>query len=242
MEENDMGKQPYIPLYIGDWEQDTNSLSLKAEGAWLKIIFKMFKNEKSGIYKASTKALQNLWRLNEAEVAEVLDELISSNVGEINKLEGIYEFKNRRMLKEKHISVIRTKAVQTRYKDDTNMLHPLEGEGEYDIEIIKRGAENFSKNGHSEKERVEFFKQDFLSDQQTIESACITNRVDESKLKEGLELFTTTKLNTKESKEWKSEKDFRRNFIYWIPSWLEREKKEIKKLGLSPKRKVDLDP
>lgn len=240
MIENDMGKQPYIPLYIGDWEQDTNSLSLKAEGAWLKIIFKMFKDDKSGIYKASTKALQNLWRLSEAEVKELLEELIASNVGEINELNGIYEFKNRRMLKEKYISAVRSNAVQNRYKDDTNMLHPLEGEGDNDINI-KRGVENFSKNGDHEKARVEYFKQQFLSDQQSIESTCMTYKIDEEKIRQGLDNFSQTKLTTKESKEWRTEKDFRRNFIYWIPSWIEREKKELKKNGIQSTRKTAVD-
>ena len=114
--EKKTGKQPYIPLYIGDWEQDTNMLSLEAEGGWLKIIFKMFKNGKTGVYKISTKALQNLWRKSNDETKEIINELSDANVCIIESLNGSITFKNRRMMRQKEISEIRTKAVENRYK------------------------------------------------------------------------------------------------------------------------------
>lgn len=125
------GKQPYIPLYIGDWERDTNMLSLEAEGGWLKIIFKMFAENVAakqatngvqngnkhlqGVYKISTKGLQNLWRKNKDEVEEIVNELINAKVCELEYLDGIYTFGNRRMIKDGVISKKRSKAVQTRY-------------------------------------------------------------------------------------------------------------------------------
>lgn len=125
------GKQPYIPLYIGDWERDTNMLSLEAEGGWLKIIFKMFgekmahkqatngvqneNNHLQGVYKISTKALQNLWRKNKEQVEEIIAELIDANVCELEVNGGMYTFGNRRMIKEGRISGQRSKAVSTRY-------------------------------------------------------------------------------------------------------------------------------
>mgnify|MGYP001565935886 CR=1 FL=1 len=115
--EKKTGKQPYIPLYIGDWEQDTNMLSLEAEGGWLKIIFKMFKDEsKSGVYKISTKALQNLWRKTGQETGDIIKELQDANICIIESLNGSVVFKNRRMMRQKEISIKRTKAVQTRYE------------------------------------------------------------------------------------------------------------------------------
>jgi uncharacterized protein YdaU (DUF1376 family) len=113
-----MSKIPYIPLYIGDWEQDTNCLSLQAEAAWLKIIFKMFKNEKSGVYKTSTKSLQNLWKTDTNGVQSILNELIENQICGIETGEIII-FSNRRMIREREISEKRTKAVQNRYKSST---------------------------------------------------------------------------------------------------------------------------
>lgn len=127
--EKKTGKQPYIPLYIGDWEQDTNMLSLEAEGGWLKIIFKMFKDsEKSGVYKISTKALQILWRKSSQETLDIINELSDANVCIIENCNGSVVFKNRRMMKQKHISIERSKAVLNRYKDDTNVVQPSENE------------------------------------------------------------------------------------------------------------------
>ena len=113
-----MAKIPYIPLYIGDWEQDTNCLSLQAEAAWLKIIFKMHKDDKSGIYKTSTKSLQNLWKTDTNGVQEILNELIENNVCGLEIGETII-FSNRRMIREREISEIRSKSVQKRYKTPT---------------------------------------------------------------------------------------------------------------------------
>lgn len=117
--EKHTGKEPYIPLYIGDWEKDTNMLSLEAEAGWLKIIFKMFQNGKTGVYKISTKALQNLWRKSAEDTKEIIQELIDANVCiiEINSKDCV--FKNRRMMRQKYISEERSKAVQKRYKEDT---------------------------------------------------------------------------------------------------------------------------
>lgn len=113
-----MAKIPYIPLYIGDWEQDTNCLSLQAEAAWLKIIFKMHKDGKSGVYKTSTKSLQNLWKTDTKTVQEILNELLENNICELEIGETII-FSNRRMIREREIGEKRSKAVQTRYKSAT---------------------------------------------------------------------------------------------------------------------------
>lgn len=140
------GKQPYIPLYIGDWEQDTNTVSVTAEGAWLKIVFKMFKGDKSGIYKTSTKALQNLWKVHDLiALFVILDELRDNNVCglEVENAEKVTFF-NRRMIRENEISVVRSNSVSKRYKKgstkrlqkdkkrSTKSLHPYEYE--YDID------------------------------------------------------------------------------------------------------------
>lgn len=161
------GKQPYIPLYIGDWEQDTNMLSLEAEGGWLKIIFKMWKQKNTnlqngakalqGVYKISTKALQNLWRKTPDEINEIVEELKHANVCELEYCEGVYTFGNRRMIKEAKISEIRSNAVQTRYKDTYKIAHPSEYEYEYteevytEIQLLLQEDSNYSSLSENEK-------------------------------------------------------------------------------------------
>lgn len=114
--ESKTGNLPYIPLYIGDWEKDTNMLSLEAEGGWMKIIFKMWSNGKTGIYKISTKALQNLWKKSNAETLEIIQELKDGKVCDIEQVENDFVFKNRRMIKQHYISQVRSNAAQKRYK------------------------------------------------------------------------------------------------------------------------------
>jgi hypothetical protein len=134
-----MAQVPYIPLYIGDWEQDTNCISLQAEAAWLKIVFKMFRNDKSGVYKTSTKSLQNLWKTDTNGVHDILNELIENNICDIEACELI-TFRNRRMIREKEISQVRSKAVQKRYKNPTKSVQNTE----YEFEIDS-GVESESK-------------------------------------------------------------------------------------------------
>lgn len=114
--EQKTGKQPYIPLYIGDWEKDTNTLSLEAEGGWLKIVFKMFNNGKTGVYKISAKGLQNLWKRPQSGIEEIVTELKDADVCELEVKNGVYIFGNRRMIKQYNISKVRSKAAQERYK------------------------------------------------------------------------------------------------------------------------------
>jgi hypothetical protein len=78
-----MGKQPYIPLYIGDWEQDTNCLSLEAEGAWLKLVFKLWKGESNlgkGLLSISFRAMGLLFKCSPEKTQEIFQELVENRV------------------------------------------------------------------------------------------------------------------------------------------------------------------
>lgn len=143
---------PYIPLYTGDWEKDCNVLSLEAEAAWLRIIFKMFNSGKQSVYKIPTKALQNLWRVNTEKMNDILQELTDNDICGIEREERFITFTSRRYERENAISEIRRQAVaqrkdrksnkkndtnglQSGYKTDTNHIHNTEYEYEYDNDI-----------------------------------------------------------------------------------------------------------
>jgi uncharacterized protein YdaU (DUF1376 family) len=44
-----MSKQPYIPLYTGDYMQDTRTLPLNVRGAWIEIMIHMWRSEERGV-------------------------------------------------------------------------------------------------------------------------------------------------------------------------------------------------
>ncbi len=105
---------PHIPLYIGDWEKDCNVLSLEAEAAWLRIIFKMFTNGKQNSYKTPTKGLQIIWKCSTEKVQEIIQELMDYNICEINSFDRFTEFTCRRFVKENNLSKKRQEAVSKR--------------------------------------------------------------------------------------------------------------------------------
>jgi uncharacterized protein YdaU (DUF1376 family) len=148
---------PNIPLYIGDWEKDCNVLSLEAEAAWLRIIFKMFTNGKQSSYKIPTKGLQNLWKVSEEKASEIIQELTDFNICIINIDGRFIEFTCRRYIRENQVSEIRKKAVSSRkdrtktketsYKKSTKHIQNTE------IEIEIENENNIDKReGVGEKE------------------------------------------------------------------------------------------
>lgn len=141
-----MGKQPYIPLYIGDWEQDTNCLSLEAEGAWLKLVFKCWKN--SGVFMCSTESLAILFKSDVQKVGSILLQLEINNVCDIERREdGKLLIICRRLVREAEISKIRKAVGKTgglkkvaNQKKSASKTQPKvkqipEYENEYDNEI-----------------------------------------------------------------------------------------------------------
>jgi uncharacterized protein YdaU (DUF1376 family) len=178
---------PNIPLYIGDWEKDCNVLSLEAEAAWLRIIFKMFTNGKQSSYKIPTKGLQNLWRVSEEKAQEIIEELTDFNICEI-RLEGRFiEFTSRRYKKENAISQVRKEAVskrkdrsnnlQTEYKLPTNKIqnteieNEIENENENDQILEKSEKPFFEKSNEIDFQELEIFKKCSEYFSQTTEAA-----------------------------------------------------------------------
>ncbi|MEI8111138.1 MAG: hypothetical protein WCH59_09130 [Chitinophagia bacterium] len=140
----------------------------------------MFKNGKSGVYKTSTKSLQNLWKTDTNGVQNILSELAENTICELEIGENIV-FTNRRMVREAEISEKRTKAVQTRYKTSTNQptktLQTPEYENEYENETenVIRGVWGEFSNEltlieiGSTKEYVSITAQRELSESQILE-------------------------------------------------------------------------
>lgn len=151
---------PNIPIYVGDWERDCNVLSLKAEAAWLRIIFKMWLKGKQSVYKLPTKSLQNLWRVSSEEMHEIIEELKFNEICEILEKEGFVEFKSRRFQKENELSEKRSKAVSnrkdrpTRSQQKTYKYHTKDIQNT-DIDIENENEDD-NKKRESEREKIEF--------------------------------------------------------------------------------------
>jgi uncharacterized protein YdaU (DUF1376 family) len=147
---------PNIPIYIGDWEKDCNVLSLEAEAAWMRIIFKLWTKGKQNSIKIPTKSLQNLWRCSLNQMHEIIDELIYNEICEVSQSERFIEFTCRRFVKENKISEVRSKAGKSSKKEIKTKSKPKQKENKSeqntDIDIdYDNENENKEKGGLGEK-------------------------------------------------------------------------------------------
>lgn len=94
-------KKPFIPLYIGDWEQDVNSISLEAEGALLKLSMKLWKTKPKGIGTFTRKQLTILFKCDEVRMLNLTYELKDNDVLNVNfNIDESITFESRRYTKE----------------------------------------------------------------------------------------------------------------------------------------------
>lgn len=158
-----MAKVPYIPLYIGDWEQDTNCISPLAEFALLKLTFKLFKSEKKGIIVTNFNTLSILFKSDLAKTKEIFNELYENNILNFEFIEDDkIRIISRRMVRESHLSEIRSNAgkiggrgnkanqKQKESKKKAKVKQIPEYEYDNDIKLIveylnKKTAKNFSE-------------------------------------------------------------------------------------------------
>jgi uncharacterized protein YdaU (DUF1376 family) len=133
------GKQPYIPLYIGDWIQDTDCLSIEAEGAWLRIIFKCWKN--NGMFSATIDVFARVCKVSEQTFASILLEWKTNNICDVVEGDkGIITVLSRRIRRDKEISAIRSEVgskggSKTQAKVKANSKAKQEQTPDNDIEI-----------------------------------------------------------------------------------------------------------
>lgn len=166
-----MGKQPYIPLYIGDWEQDLNCVSLEAEGAALKLIFKLWKSPQRGLLSICFSQMAILLKKSEPETRKIFDELTRNNIFSVKNIDtNTVEISSRRMLREASLSKTRSetgskggrpkkerkKQIESKTKPNQKLIHDNEldigiesvsdsevkgGAGGIRLEVIRNGEQ-----------------------------------------------------------------------------------------------------
>lgn len=142
---------PNIPIYIGDWERDCNVLSLEAEAAWMRIVFKLWTNGKQNTSKMPAKSLQNLWRCGPDKVNEILDELKYNDICEIHINGAFVEFTCRRFVRENEISEIRREAAKGKREAAKFKQKQSKNEAKQ-VQNADIDYENIDKGGAGEKD------------------------------------------------------------------------------------------
>ena len=137
-----MGKQPYIPFYIGDYLKDTRMLPLSVRGAWVDLILFMWDAPVRGEITGTLQEISRMIGCDSSEAKFALDLLKQKNTANINLLpSGEYQIISRRMKKDAEISAIRSevgkKGVEARKGNKfgkPKIKQNTDNENEYDNE------------------------------------------------------------------------------------------------------------
>lgn len=104
-----MSKQPYIPIYIGDYLKDTRVLPLAVRGAWVDLILFMWDSPVRGELIATAQEIARMIGCDTSEATFALNLLKQKKTANIDLLDtGEYKIVSRRMKKDAEISAIRS--------------------------------------------------------------------------------------------------------------------------------------
>lgn len=146
-----MPRQPYIPLYLGDWTQDTDGLSIEAEGAWLRVVFKCWRNE--GSFTATIEILARVCKVTPEKFASILLEWKMNNICNIDEHQnGVITLTSRRIKSDLEKSAVKAvsgskggKSAQAKFKQNKNSAKAnsdIDNDSDNEIEVgIKEGVQ-----------------------------------------------------------------------------------------------------
>lgn len=200
-----MAKDPAFLFYTGDFITGTMWMTNEELGIYVRLLCSQ--HQHGGIIDKKT--------FNEAtgDNSKIRSKFIETDKGFIN--ERLMNEMEARQKKSTNLSLNakemwkqrKSNAIvkQKQYKSNAiaSDLHmPIEDEDENkDINIIKY-AENFKKQ--------------LLADQYALESSVMNNGLSPIDIAPAVEMFFSTKIATGEAAEWKTYKEAKRNFIYWL--------------------------
>ncbi len=106
-----MGKQPYMPLYVGDWMKDTRVLPMNVRGIWIDLILFMWDNHTRGELIGSVDEIARMVGCAPDEARFALLLLQQKKTADIVLLpSGEFHIVSRRMKRDIEISKIRSVA------------------------------------------------------------------------------------------------------------------------------------
>lgn len=104
-------KQPYMPLYLGDYIQDTRVLPLNVRGAWVDILLNMWKSETRGVLIETIEEYSRMLSCTQQECDFALNLLMQKKTCDFEILaDGKIKLISRRMVRDFEISSIRSKS------------------------------------------------------------------------------------------------------------------------------------
>lgn len=139
-----MGKQPYIPFYVGDYIKDTRVLPLAVRGAWVDLILYMWESPVRGELTGTIEDFARLMSCEKSEAKFALDLLKQKGTADFFLLDdGQLKVISRKMKRDAEISKIRSEAGKNGVKAKINndfasakakAKHKQNPEYEYEVE------------------------------------------------------------------------------------------------------------
>jgi hypothetical protein len=106
-----MAKQPYIPLYTGDYLKDTRILPLDARGAWVDIMIFMWESKEKGTITGTMDEFALMLGCSLKKANAIIGLLHEKNICDYALLPtGHIKLSSRRMIRDAVISALRKKA------------------------------------------------------------------------------------------------------------------------------------
>lgn len=146
-----MGKQPYIPFYIGDYLKDTRVLPLSVRGAWVDIILFMWDNPVRGELIGTVEEFSRMMSCEPKEAEFALNLLKQKKTADIDLLpDKTWKIVSRRMKADSELSKKRSIAgkngVVAKFAKPFAKAKPqanteYEGDIENDIEELLKGLD-----------------------------------------------------------------------------------------------------
>ncbi len=134
-----MGKQPYIPFYIGDYLKDTRVLPLSVRGAWVDLILFMWDNPIRGELSGTLDEYARIMSCTVGEAEFALNLLKQKNTADIKLLPGgVWLIVSRRMKSDAELSKKRSIAgkigVDAKFASANGAAKP-QANSEYEYEV-----------------------------------------------------------------------------------------------------------
>lgn len=116
-----MGKQPYIPFYVGDYLKDTRILPLAVRGAWVDLILYMWDSPTRGELTGTIEDFARLMSCEKKEAEFALNLLKQKGIADFTLFDdGQLKIVSRKMKRDAEISKIRSDAGKNGVKVKAN--------------------------------------------------------------------------------------------------------------------------
>lgn len=106
-----MAKQPYIPLYTGDYLKDTRVLPLEVRGAWVDLMIFMWESREKGTITGTMEEFALMLGCSFKKADSIIATLKSKDICDFMILpNGMIKLSSRRMLRDIALKKARTEA------------------------------------------------------------------------------------------------------------------------------------